>query len=474
MSTRVLVVDDSPTIRKVLSAILDEQGYETLTAENGEDALNKLRVAPVDLVLTDFVMPKMNGYQFCREVRGDPALKGLPIVLMSAKGDKIRGQFVQQTGAMDAITKPFDPLALVAVIENALTRHKSGNARHSEPPTSSEPGRVEAEPPSIEIAPVDLELSDDPGLRRSQVAGQFSTALARMILPALKAVEGVPPGAEERLGAAIRRAVTPERLGSLAGLLRTLDFGADSRVILSGDLSCISIAEVLQMLELQRQTGALSIAAPTAEITLYVRDGMLDLAQARGLPSSFRLGRYLVQMGAIGSAELSQFLEHRGTSKRLIGDALVQMALVTEAEVQEALKLQTSELVYEVVGWKQGRFTFAGEATCPEATLAPLGLHPGGIVMEGFRRVDEWRLIEGSFDFDDTLQSDPAAIERLAESSDLTAAERAVLDAIDGQRTVRQIVDKVQASTFDVCKILYQFLHSRLVRRARGLAAPPA
>jgi hypothetical protein len=259
--------------------------------------------------------------------------------------------------------------------------------------------------------------------------------------------------------------VTPERLGELAGLLRTLDFGADARIILSGDLSCISIAEVLQMLELQRQTGALSIASPASEITLYVHDGMLDLAQSRGLPLSFRLGRYLIQTGAIGREELSHFLEHRGGSKRLLGDALVQHEMVTESQVQEALKLQTSELVYEVVGWRQGRFVFTRDATCPEATLSPLALHPGGIVMEGFRRVDEWRLIEGSFDFDDTLQRDPVATERAAESSDLTVEERAVLEAVDGQRTVRQIVDGVSANTFDVCKILYQLLNSRLVRR---------
>ena len=219
------------------------------------------------------------------------------------------------------------------------------------------------------------------------------------------------------------------------------------------------------MLELQRQTGALGIASPTAEITLYIRDGMLDLAQGRGLPTSFRLGRYLVQGGALTRAELSHFLENRAGSKRLIGDALVQLDMVTEAEVQAALKLQTSELVYEVVSWKSGRFTFTRDATCPEATLTPLGLTPGGIVMEGFRRVDEWRLVEGSFDFDDALQRDPVAIERLAGSSDLTEAEREVFDAVDGQRTVRQILDTVQASTFDVCKILYQFLNSKHVRR---------
>jgi hypothetical protein len=84
--------------------------------------------------------------------------------------------------------------------------------------------------------------------------------------------------------------------------------------------------------------------------------------------------------------------------------------------------------------------------------------------MEGFRRVDEWRLIEGSFDFGDTLQSEPQAIELMGPQT-LTTAEQTVLGAIDGQRTVRQIVDAVPASTFDVCKILYQLLNSKLVRR---------
>jgi CheY-like chemotaxis protein len=470
MITRVLVVDDSPTIRKVVASILDEEGYEILTAEDGEDALNRLRSEPVDLVLTDFVMPRMNGYQLCRELRADAALRRLPVVLMSAKGDKLRGHFVQQTGAVDAITKPFDPLALVAVIENALARQKSGHPRPDEaplfdPPTNVMPAsETRASDAFVPEPPPEQKLSDDPAIRRIQLTQRFASGLAKIVVPALRSMDLVPLAADEKFAAAIRKSVGPEDVDSLAGLLRMLDFGADARIILSGDLSCISIAEVLQMLELQRQTGALSIASPTAEITLYVRDGALDLAQARGLPPSFRLGRYLVQQGALRKEDLSTFLESRSESKRLIGDALVQLGRISEENVRAALKEQTSELVYEVVGWKIGRFTFARDVTCPEATLVPLALAPGGIVMEGFRRVDEWRLIEGSFDFGDTLQSEPQAIELMGPQT-LTTAEQTVLGAIDGQRTVRQIVDAVPASTFDVCKILYQLLNSKLVRR---------
>jgi CheY-like chemotaxis protein len=460
MSRRVLVVDDSPTIRRVVCLILDDAGYQTSEAVNGEEALAKLRAEPFDLALIDFVMPKMNGYQLCREIRDDPALAALPVVLMSAKGDKIRGQFVEQTGAVDAITKPFDPLGLLAVVEGAFKREEAqSRAKQSEPPPSSE----DEAPPSIDLEPPPLELSEDPGLRRAQVAQQFATGLCKLVLPRLTALETVPATAEPSIKNAIVASITPERLGSLAGLLRVLDFGEDAKIVFSGDLSFVSIAEVLQLLELQRQTGALSIASTSSEVTLYMRDGVIDFAASRGTPASFRLGRYLVQLGALSRTELTHFLENRAGSKRLIGDALVTLGIVSEAQVEKALLQQTSELVYEVVGWRSGRFTFIRDASCPEATLAQLGLFPGGIVMEGFRRVDEWRLIEGSFDFDDVLVRDEAAGERVLEK--LTDTERAVLNVIDGARTVRQIVDASEASTFDLCKILYQFLSSRVARR---------
>src|SRR5882724_6424090 len=130
MGARVLVVDDSPTIRKLVGAILERHNFEPVLAGDGFAGLDRLRFGDIDLVLLDFVMPKMNGYQFCREMRADGKVGHLPVILMSAKSDKIRGQFVQQTGAVDAITKPFDARGLVAVVENALQRAAEGRIRH--------------------------------------------------------------------------------------------------------------------------------------------------------------------------------------------------------------------------------------------------------------------------------------------------------------------------------------------------------
>src|SRR6188768_3856207 len=184
MSARILVVDDSPTIRKVVGSILEARAYKPLLAGDGQEALEVLGAQAVDLVLLDFVMPRMNGYQFCRELRADPNLKNLPVVLMSAKGDKIRGQFVQQTGAIDAITKPFDARGLIAVVEGALKKHGEGRGRPV-PDADSMPF-IEEESGSMEsLRPSRTNFSDDPGLRRVQAAQEFGSALARLVTPEL-------------------------------------------------------------------------------------------------------------------------------------------------------------------------------------------------------------------------------------------------------------------------------------------------
>src|SRR5882724_3911410 len=182
MSARILVVDDSPTIRKVVCSILEASAFAALPAQDGQEALELLGHEKVDLVLLDFVMPRMNGYQFCRELRAHPELKNLPVVLMSAKGDKIRGQFVQQTGAIDAITKPFDARGLIAVIEGALKKHGEGRGRPV-PEAGAMPEDEESSPESLR--PSRTTFSEDPGLRKLQAAQEFGLALSGLVGPEL-------------------------------------------------------------------------------------------------------------------------------------------------------------------------------------------------------------------------------------------------------------------------------------------------
>jgi len=460
MGARILIVDDSPTIRKVVSAILERRDYETLAARDGQEALSTLAWRSVDLILLDFVMPRMNGYQFCRELRANAKLKELPVILMSAKADRIRGQFVQQTGAIDAITKPFDARGLVAVVEHALHRTKEGRGR----PIPDAQHMPAEEPRESILPPLRISLSDDPGLRQVQAAQEVGSYMSTLLVPELRRTHAL--GANDGLlGRVIQQAITPECVTELGALLKNVELGEESHEVLSGDLSVIALPEVLQMLQMQRQTGALKLMQRSTEVTLYLGQGNLDYAASKGLPREYLLGRYLVQSKAVSRKDLRNVLENRAGSLRLLGETLVRLQLVTEEQVKRALVQQTSELLYEVVRWKKGRFQFVAAADNPIAKKSELQLAVGGLILEGFRRVDEWQLIEDSFDFNEVLFRDQAAIKALAERSKLTAQERAVLDAINGERTVREIVDVMGGSSFELCKILYQFLNSRLVRR---------
>src|SRR5450432_2881659 len=216
MSARILVVDDSPTIRKVVGTILERGAYQALLAGDGQEALEMLSTEKVDLVLLDFVMPRMNGYQFCRELRADPELKNLPVVLMSAKGDKIRGQFVQQTGAIDAITKPFDARGLIAVIEGALKKHGEGRGR----PVPDADAMPEDDDSGTEsLRPSRSSFSEDPGLRKAQTAQDFGLALSGVIAPELAKIPEVAGPIAEIVALAVQRAITPETMGAISTLL---------------------------------------------------------------------------------------------------------------------------------------------------------------------------------------------------------------------------------------------------------------
>lgn len=117
---KILVVDDSPTVRKLISGKLEKCGHEVICAVDGLDALEKLNDLTPDLILLDITMPRMDGYQVCKEIRGNEATKDVPVVMISGKDgffDKVRGRMAGTSGY---ITKPFGPETLMRTVETYL------------------------------------------------------------------------------------------------------------------------------------------------------------------------------------------------------------------------------------------------------------------------------------------------------------------------------------------------------------------
>ncbi|GLI52498.1 response regulator [Thermodesulfovibrio yellowstonii] len=103
---KVLVVDDDKTTRKMISLILKSKGYEVVTAENGIEALQKLGLERINLILTDMNMPYMDGIEFIKQVRANPDMSNIPIVMITTEADEDEKRRAFEAGVDDYLVKP--------------------------------------------------------------------------------------------------------------------------------------------------------------------------------------------------------------------------------------------------------------------------------------------------------------------------------------------------------------------------------
>jgi len=117
---KVLVVDDEIYIVHILDFSLGMEGYEVITALDGEQALERLKSDRPDLIVLDIMMPKLDGYEVCKAIKSNPATKHIPVILLSAKGRNVDQKTGYDVGADDYSTKPFSPRKLVERINQLL------------------------------------------------------------------------------------------------------------------------------------------------------------------------------------------------------------------------------------------------------------------------------------------------------------------------------------------------------------------
>jgi len=118
---KILIADDETGIRLTLGRILDKD-YVVLEATNGEEAVEIAKVQKPDLILMDLIMPKMDGYAACSQIKADEATKGIPVVILTAIGNELNKKFATEMGAEGYITKPFNIQELMGVITPLLAK----------------------------------------------------------------------------------------------------------------------------------------------------------------------------------------------------------------------------------------------------------------------------------------------------------------------------------------------------------------
>ena len=110
---KILVVDDDPNLTRSVTFILQKEGYQVDVATNGEEALAKIRQSKPRLIFLDVMMPKKNGYEVCLEIKGDPELSDIYVIMLTAKGQERDREKGLEMGADEFISKPFSPKAIV-------------------------------------------------------------------------------------------------------------------------------------------------------------------------------------------------------------------------------------------------------------------------------------------------------------------------------------------------------------------------
>jgi two-component system alkaline phosphatase synthesis response regulator PhoP len=117
---KILVVDDEPSIVRPLAFVLQKSGYQVLTAANGEEGLEIAQAEKPDLIFLDVMMPKKNGYEVCKELKHDPELKDIYVIILTARGVEPDEEEKKQIQANEYMSKPFSPIRIVEHVKTVL------------------------------------------------------------------------------------------------------------------------------------------------------------------------------------------------------------------------------------------------------------------------------------------------------------------------------------------------------------------
>ncbi len=120
---KILVIEDSPSMQRLLSYVLEQEGFDVVLAGNGVEGLEKARSKMPDLILTDLMMPLKDGFEVCREIRADSKLKNVIIIILTARGQDADVEKGLKAGADDYLLKPFDPPRVVERVKEIFNEN---------------------------------------------------------------------------------------------------------------------------------------------------------------------------------------------------------------------------------------------------------------------------------------------------------------------------------------------------------------
>lgn len=265
---------------------------------------------------------------------------------------------------------------------------------------------------------------------------------------------------------------------------------------LEGTLKDFSLADIFQLIGLQRKTGVLTLRSKDDTVTVTFLDGKVVGADSLNRRLENRLGTVLMRTGYLTQDQLNRALEIQKETLQRLGFILTHYGIISAESLKEAIQLQIMQIVYRLFRWKDGDYHFSQETTIEYDRDNVTPISAESILMEGARMIDEWPIIEKrirSYDMvfrkkltdqeivvvgadeADEVDFDAESPRRrrggLADKIRISQEEKSIYDLVDGTMTVSDIVEVARLAEFDTNKALYELLTRDLIEEVRGQSA---
>jgi DNA-binding response OmpR family regulator len=451
---KILLVDDSLTVQRVVEASLARAGYRIEVAHDLEEGLAAAHDFKPDLLLLDEPGQGAHLANTMNMIRAEPALRNTPIVILANREERLWEEVRRQEGVLDLIAKPFDPEVLVAAVEGVLHRNGISTSHRDRYPN---PDELDVSSEDV----VDVEELDEEWMIAERALRDL---LGRVAAEALASRYGADP---EVLAQQVARGISaPDLARRVAEVVWERPLLAQAASLdLIGDIAIIPAADLFRTLASREETGLLRIADAERRVEVTFRNGRIDFVAAAGLSEDFRLGRFVVEVGLMTGEALDEFLRTRGATNRLLGRQLVKLGYFDDDGLREVVRAQSCEILYELMRWTRGRFLFDRDRPPSElARESMLSVDVDPILLEGARRVEEWYLIERKVPHFDVVFTRNEEVFSEPALANLTRDEALLLDFVNGKATAKEIIQKSKRSTYDVARLLYRLSEARFIR----------
>ena len=471
-SFQVLGIDDSLTIRKLLEMVFSRAGYGYEMAATGEEGISRAKRNPPHLILLDYVLPDMKGLDVANALAQDEKTKGIPIVLMSAKSDDLRGLFRNLPSVVEFVSKPFTPPEITFLVADLLEKRARQNAAAAA--ASDEPK-------------ADKEKAPEPAPSLF-THGQKETA-ARALFAKLRDRFAQIPEWFKALGDATpapyfaKKILTPELMDGLLQALtptfqEVLGAARGSRAsdsdgaLLKGQTSIIPLTHLLKELLACGRTGVLVVEGEGRRSFIYLRRGETIFA-THNRPDEYAR-QASVEIGGASKDDIAQAeAEQRQTGKPLYV-SYAAAGKFPAAELPVVLYDQGKRVLLEATSAGPAPFEWLDQSALPsyvDAYGRPYSLDQ--LTLERLRLVDDWSQVELNVPSLDILFRRGDAFSTGLRRFELTDNERRVLTLVDGRNTVRHIIERSGLPTFEVFHVLFRMGQVGLVRRGEDPTALP-